>query len=84
MAYKSPIELLFDPEPTIKVLQDEQEKMVVQGCINAGVRVDRDQLIAALEYDRNQYDEGYEDGYRAGCKHTRAKILNYITNWEEP
>lgn len=55
--YISPIE--------IKVLDDFEmtlEKNVVKVVQHYGITVERDELIRALRYDREQYDRGYEDG----------------------
>lgn len=55
--YKSPIEVLSQ---SIKL---EIEKGVCKAVENYGINVDKDELIKALQYDRNQYNKGYADGY---------------------
>ena len=40
----------------------EDEKMVMKAIREVGVNVDKEELIKALQYDRNQYTKGYEDG----------------------
>lgn len=59
MDYKSPIEIILgDVE-----LQVEGEIMRV--CQSVGLAVDKDELIKALRYDREQYRKGFGDGLRA-------------------
>jgi hypothetical protein len=55
--YKSPIEVLSQG------LKLEIEKGVYKAVENYGINVDKDELIKALQYDRNQYTKGYADGY---------------------
>jgi hypothetical protein len=55
--YKSPIEVLSQS------LKLEIEKGVYKAVENYGIDVDKDELIKALQYDRNQYNKGYADGY---------------------
>jgi hypothetical protein len=56
--YKSPIEILTD-EVNLFVNNE-----VFTACQRVGVNVDKDELIRALQYDRNQYEKGYADGHR--------------------
>ena len=61
--YKSPIEILnsFSDSLTQRFVE-ETDKLVLTAVYNIGVKMDKDELIKALEYDRNQYEQGYEDG----------------------
>lgn len=56
--YKSPIEVIYGQ--TMKTMDDDIFRAVCSYDIN----VDRDELIRALKYDRDQYNRGYEDGKR--------------------
>lgn len=76
--YKSPIEtaMLQVKSDIEKRLEDTTYKAVIE----CGVKVDKDELIKALAYDRGQYDEGYRDGYRAAkAEIVRCKDCKY---WE--
>lgn len=58
--YEAPIHLIFDD---IKIQLDKNvEDCVYSAVQNVGVNVDRDELIRALKYDREQYSSGYRDG----------------------
>ena len=62
--YKSPIELSVMDDfvgNTIKQIVDDRDEQIYQ-CISAiGVHVDKEELIKALSYDRDQYNAGYRD-----------------------
>lgn len=60
--YESPIRLLVQQLETS--IREQQEKQVFEAVQKCGVDVDRDELIKALAYDRDQYDKGYTDGRR--------------------
>jgi hypothetical protein len=58
--YKSPIDMLVtDIQHQIASQQDEQ---IYQAVVSVGVSVDKEELIRALNYDRDQYSKGYTDG----------------------
>ena len=61
--YKSPIEIAYKEmelqlEKCAKKLDEDIYKAVMHYAIN----VDEEELIRALNYDRNQYEKGYADG----------------------
>ena len=56
--YKSPIEVIYGQVKT------QMEGDIFKAVQNYGINVDKDELIKALAYDRNQYDKGYTDGHR--------------------
>lgn len=58
--YESPIKLDFT-EPVIEKLKDEADQYIVRACQKMNVDVDREELIRALQYDRDQYLKGYAD-----------------------
>lgn len=55
MNYQSPIE----------VFQTQMQSQIVgeiyKAVMKVGVNVDKDELLKALQYDRNQYQKGYKD-----------------------
>ena len=59
--YESPItQIITDISYQVRELQDGRLMYEVQQAI--GYDIDRIELIKALNYDRNQYQKGYEDG----------------------
>lgn len=61
--YESPISLIIS-EMTQKIA-NETDKTIWQAIQKCGVDVDKDELIRALQYDRRQYEKGYQDGLNA-------------------
>ena len=65
--WKSPLQLKINDickdigRATAKAFDD----MVFRAVAEVGIEVDRDELIKALAYDREQYRKGFVDGYRA-------------------
>lgn len=58
--YESPIRLLTQQLETH--MREQHDKQIFEAIQKFGVDVDRDELIKALAYDRDQYDKGYADG----------------------
>ena len=61
--YKSPVELY------VHDIKQQMTEKLEETCYTAVIEyfpnVDKDELIRALRYDRQQYDCGYADGYLA-------------------
>lgn len=58
--YKSPIEIIYGQ------MQTQIEGDILKAVQKVDIHVDKEELIRALQYDREQYDKGYADGYMAG------------------
>lgn len=58
--YISPIEV-FASDMMIEV-ERKQEGEILKAVQNVGVNVDKEELIKALAYDRDQYNKGFRDG----------------------
>lgn len=61
MAYESPISVWWS-DTKIEQLRDEYDNVIVKAVKNCYPQVDKDELIKALRYDREQYEKGYRDG----------------------
>ena len=55
MSYKSPIDIIQEE------MRTKFDNKILEAVINVGIKVNKDELIKALEYDRNQYLEGYKE-----------------------
>lgn len=55
MSYQSPIEVIQSQ------MRSQIEGEIYRAVMNVGVNVDKDELLKALQYDRGQYQKGYED-----------------------
>lgn len=62
--YKSPIQLVTDD--INYAMRAKIDDTIFQAVLRCGVDVNKDELIKALTYDREQYDKGYSDGYTKG------------------
>ena len=61
--YKSPIDVIIGEMQT-QLVQDH-EKQILRAVQSVDVHVDKDELVKALQYDRDQFDRGYKDGIKA-------------------
>lgn len=66
--YKSPIQIYTDNH--IESIKSEFDEQCMKAIVKVGVDVDKDELIKALKYDRNQYQKGYQD-----CIDEKVKFL---------
>ena len=78
--YESPIKIIESTMDSIykDIVKKKDDAIFAEIQTSFGVDLDRDELIRALQYDRNQYEKGYADGKRAAmdelvrckdCKH---------------
>lgn len=61
VGYESPIRLIT--EQIASDIAKKTDETVWEAVWQTGVVVDKDELIKALEYDREQYEKGYRAGY---------------------
>ena len=45
--------------------------------------VDKEELIKALQYDRDQYDKGYQEGYLDGVRDGKQIMFNKLQEFVE-
>ena len=77
--YNSPIELIVD-EITHQIVKQKDEN-IYQAVLSYIPNVDKEELLRALQYDRNQYEKGYMDGKAdAMAELVRCKDCKY---WDE-
>lgn len=62
-------------------MQAQRENQVYQAIQNIGVDVDKEELLKALSYDRNQYEKGYRAAKDeiVRCKDCRHYVAEYCT-----
>ena len=72
MNYQSPIELIHQG------LETKVENDIFKAILNYGINVDKDELIKALKYDRDQYEKGYADGCRGAMDRIKAEVAREI------
>lgn len=76
LGWESPI------QDFIEKMRIEHERTLESETIKAvraiDVTVDKEELIKALQYDRNQYEKGYVNGYNAGASNVAEEIFAEI------
>ena len=60
--YESPIKVIVE-EVYAQTLK-QQENDIWKAIQKYDINVDKEELVMALQYDRHQYEKGYEDGIR--------------------
>ena len=61
--YESPINA-FQKQIEMQV-ERQMENHILKAVSEVGVTVDKEELLKALKYDREQYEKGYQDGLNA-------------------
>lgn len=79
--WESPITKIYGDIHNEIVRQDEENcAFAIEQAI--GYKVDKEELIKALQYDRNQYDKGYNDGRKETFVEELKKIKEEIEELE--
>lgn len=77
--YESPIEVIY--EDIANKLQFKMENDICTAICSYGINVNRDELIKALAYDRNQYEKGYSEGHIDGMLQAEKLYARPIGRW---
>lgn len=74
--YESPIEVFVKKtaRQAAKQLDDAIEIELQLALDEIAVNVNREELLKALQYDRDQYEKGYEDGKKEFAEKLKEKI----------
>lgn len=75
--YESPIEMI------IGQMHIQQENGVYKAVQNVGFNVNKDELLKALQYDRDQYNKGYFDGIQAFAERLKAHKIRPEFPWDD-
>ena len=68
MSYQSPVEIVSQN------IREKFEGDVMQIIHSYGINVDKDELVKALQYDREQYKQGFADGSKLRTDVIKAEI----------
>jgi hypothetical protein len=71
--YKSPIEVITQE------ITRQMDGQILKAVQAVDINVDKPELLRALQYDRHQYEKGYDDGYLAGYA-----AASHSNHWEDP
>lgn len=72
MNYQSPVEVIYQGFET------KLEGEIFEAIQSYGVAVDKDELIKALQYDRDQYRKGFADGARGATDRIKTEVSREI------
>lgn len=83
--YKSPVTSVFD-DIKMEIVKHQEHDMYV-AVQKYGIDVDKEELMKALQYDREQYEQGYEDAVKHIAdniiKKLRTKQRGYLDLYDE-
>lgn len=68
--YESPVNVIMD------AINVQVENDIIKAVKNVGIDVNKEELLRALTYDRQQYERGYERGYVKGHRHGYRKAIH--------
>ena len=72
MSYLSPVNIIYQG------VQTKMEGDTFEAILSYGVDVDKDELVKALRYDRDQYRKGFSDGCLNSWDTIRAEVEREI------
>lgn len=83
--WESPIDVAHkEMEKAIVALAKKLDEGTMKAVFEVGIHVDKEELIKALAYDRDQYNKGYreghdkgwDEGYNQGCEDAHVHGVN--------
>lgn len=74
MMWQSPIDIHNLADEITEQFNNETLDYTMKVVRRIAVNVDEKELLLALNYDRNQYEQGYKEGYREAIEEVRAKL----------
>ena len=77
--YEGPISII---ERTVNDLVAKQEEGVYCMIQEYGISVEKEELLKALAYDRDQYNKGYDDGVREFAERVKGYFDGIIADIE--
>ena len=80
-SYEAPINVLSRNiyDALGEQIKKDTDGFVMKAVLDVGIKVDKDELIKALRYDRGQYDKGFSDGYAAGYTEALSQLFDSNT-----
>lgn len=63
LGYESPITMIT--EQIAEDIAKQTDDAIWEAIVKTEIVVDKDELVKAMQYDRDQYAKGYRNGYKA-------------------
>ena len=75
--YQSPIEIVFPEYGNLfkEVQRKNEEEIMTCIQVETGLKIDKEELIRALRYDRDQYEKGFADGQNSIVRCGECKYM---------
>ena len=70
-SYESPVDIIIIGQMEINLQND-----IIQAIQKIGIDINKEELIKALNYDRNQYETGYKDGYMKAKEDLKTALVD--------
>lgn len=85
MPYEPPIEIISNMmNGLVSQIEEQRENQIVATIREQyHVECDREELIKALNYDRQQYEQGYDEGYNRGMLEWRGSTAVWFNRYPE-
>lgn len=74
--WESPINVMEIQDSFVSEIKEKTEEMVFTEIKRIGIDVNKEELIKALQYDRNQYEKGYADAIDDFAERLRNMATN--------
>ena len=77
--YESPINIEYTTlDQMLQAISEQMDDAVYQAIINCGIHINKDELIKAIVYDRNQYKKGFTDGIELFVTRLKEALTEHI------
>ena len=81
--YESPIDIVETTVNQIcREMAKQKEEQIYQTIIKIGVNVDKEELIKALSYDRDQYNKGFKDGVMEFAERLKKESIEICSRYD--
>ena len=83
--WESPITIVTESlHKAMTKFNKTMDNKTMEAIVKVGIDVDKDELIKAMQYDRDQYSKGYTNGYNAGYNADKwISVEDMLPNKEE-
>lgn len=75
--YESPMTGIIN-KVTNDIIEERENMITAKVNEVLGLDIDKEELIKALRYDRDEYDRAYREGYKQGRRNTLKILYNVI------
>lgn len=74
--WESPVNVIYGE------MQTQIEGEIYKAIQNVGIDVNKEELLKALQYDREQYSKGYSDGYANAIDEFSERLKKHLNQFD--